>query len=89
MDRAHRLGQKRAVSVHRVIMRGTLEEKVMGLQRFKLAVANTVVNADNASLKDMDTSQLLDLFNVGPGGGGKGEGGRRRRRGRGRGRGRG
>eukprot|EP00475_Leptophrys_vorax_P022685 TRINITY_DN30901_c0_g2_i1.p3 TRINITY_DN30901_c0_g2~~TRINITY_DN30901_c0_g2_i1.p3 ORF type:complete len:112 (-),score=14.92 TRINITY_DN30901_c0_g2_i1:119-454(-) len=47
-------------------MRDTLEEKVMGLQRFKLSVANAVVNADNASLKAMDTSQLLDLFNVGP-----------------------
>ncbi|CAI5942167.1 unnamed protein product [Closterium sp. NIES-64] len=66
MDRAHRLGQRRTVNVHRVIMAGTLEEKVMGLQRFKLSIANAVVNADNASLKSMDTSQLLDLFNAGP-----------------------
>lgn len=30
MDRAHRLGQKRVVNVYRLIMRGTLEEKIMG-----------------------------------------------------------
>ena len=30
-------------------------------QRFKLDVANAVVNTDNASLADMDTSQILDL----------------------------
>lgn len=64
MDRAHRLGQKRVVNVHRLIMRGTLEEKVMNLQRFKISVANAVVNAENASLDKMDTTQLLDLFTV-------------------------
>ncbi|XP_031406931.1 TATA-binding protein-associated factor BTAF1 [Punica granatum] len=62
MDRAHRLGQKKVVNVHRLIMRGTLEEKVMSLQKFKLSIANTVINADNASLKSMNTDQLLDLF---------------------------
>lgn len=62
MDRAHRLGQQKVVNVHRLIMRGTLEEKVMSLQRFKVSVANAVINADNASLKTMNTDQLLDLF---------------------------
>lgn len=62
MDRAHRLGQKKVVNVHRLIMRGTLEEKVMSLQRFKLSVANAVINAENASMKTMNTDQLLDLF---------------------------
>lgn len=62
MDRAHRLGQKKVVNVHRLIMRGTLEEKVMSLQRFKMSVANAVINAENASMKTMNTDQLLDLF---------------------------
>ncbi|KAK9714726.1 hypothetical protein RND81_06G115000 [Saponaria officinalis] len=62
MDRAHRLGQKKVVNVHRLIMRGTLEEKVMSLQKFKLSVANSVINSENASLKTMNTDQLLDLF---------------------------
>lgn len=67
MDRAHRLGQRRHVSVYRVLTRGTLEEKIMSLQRFKIDVANAVVNQDNISLRSMDTGRLLDLFQV-PGG---------------------
>ncbi|XP_043695072.1 TATA-binding protein-associated factor BTAF1-like isoform X1 [Telopea speciosissima] len=62
MDRAHRLGQRKVVNVHRLIMRGTLEEKVMSLQKFKVSVANAVINAENTSLKTMNTDQLLDLF---------------------------
>ncbi len=62
MDRAHRLGQTRTVNVYRLLMKGTLEERIMGLQQFKLDVANAVVNADNVSLSAMDTTQLLDLF---------------------------
>jgi TATA-binding protein-associated factor len=35
------------------------------LQRFKIDVASTVVNQQNAGLGTMDTDQLLDLFNLG------------------------
>ncbi|ONK68755.1 uncharacterized protein A4U43_C05F15610 [Asparagus officinalis] len=66
MDRAHRLGQRKVVNVHRLIMRGTLEEKVMSLQKFKVSVANAVINSENASLKTMNTDQLLDLFTPAP-----------------------
>jgi len=66
MDRAHRIGQKKVVNVYRLITRGTLEEKIMGLQQFKLSIANSVVNADNASLKTMDTGNVLDLFSLTP-----------------------
>jgi len=34
MDRAHRLGQKKVVNVYRLITKGTLEEKIMGLVPF-------------------------------------------------------
>jgi TATA-binding protein-associated factor len=64
MDRAHRLGQKKTVNVYRLITRGTIEEKIMGLQKFKLAIANTVVDKENQSFQTMNTSQLLDLFNL-------------------------
>ncbi|KAL6965449.1 btaf1 RNA polymerase II, B-TFIID transcription factor-associated, 170kDa, partial [Sarracenia purpurea var. burkii] len=64
MDRAHRIGQRKVVNVHRLIMRGTVEETKMSLQEFKLMVANAVINAENASLKTMNTDQLLDLFTL-------------------------
>ncbi|XP_038977997.1 TATA-binding protein-associated factor BTAF1-like [Phoenix dactylifera] len=47
-------------------MRGTLEEKVMILQKFKVSIANAVINGEHASLKTMNTDQLLDLFTSAP-----------------------
>lgn len=64
MDRAHRLGQKKVVNVYRLITKDTLEEKIMGLQKFKMNIASTIVNQQNAGLASMDTNQLLDLFDV-------------------------
>ncbi|KAF8558525.1 hypothetical protein OG21DRAFT_1504270 [Imleria badia] len=62
MDRAHRIGQKKVVNVYRLITKGTLEEKIMGLQRFKLNIAHSVVTQQNAGLSSMDTDLVLDLF---------------------------
>ncbi|KAI5955929.1 MOT1 [Candida jiufengensis] len=64
MDRAHRLGQKKVVNVYRLITKDTLEEKIMGLQKFKMNIASTIVNQQNQGLQSMDTNQLLDLFDV-------------------------
>ena len=64
MDRAHRIGQKKVVNVYRLITRKSLEEKIMGLQKFKLLTANTVVSVNNQSMDTMGTDQLLDLFNL-------------------------
>ena len=36
----------------------------MGLQRFKKHLADSVVNAQNASLDSMNPDQLLDLFDL-------------------------
>lgn len=64
MDRAHRIGQKKVVNVYRLITRRSLEEKIMGLQKFKLLTANTVVGVNNQSMDTMATENLLDLFSI-------------------------
>lgn len=58
MDRAHRIGQKKVVNVYRLVTRSTVEEKIMGLQKFKLLTANTVISTENASLQTMGTDQV-------------------------------
>ncbi|TPX54865.1 hypothetical protein SeMB42_g00138 [Synchytrium endobioticum] len=71
MDRAHRIGQKRVVNVYRLVTRGTLEEKIMGLQKFKLNIASSVVNEENVGLRSIgENDQVLDLFRVDSGGSG-------------------
>jgi hypothetical protein len=58
LDRSHRLGQQRVCRL--IAVRGTLEENVMGLQRFKWSIANTVPSAETASLDTINTEELLD-----------------------------
>lgn len=36
----------------------------MGLQKFKMSIANTVINQENTSLQSMGTDQLLNLFTL-------------------------
>ncbi|CAK70522.1 unnamed protein product (macronuclear) [Paramecium tetraurelia] len=62
MDRAHRIGQKNVVQVFRLIVKDTLEEKIMGIQRFKSAISKAIVNQDNASLKQMEKTDLLSML---------------------------
>jgi TATA-binding protein-associated factor len=62
IDRAHRIGQKRILNVYRLITKHTLEEKIMGIQKFKIGLANSIVNMDNASIKNIKESHLPDLL---------------------------
>lgn len=62
MDRTHRLGQTRTVNVYRLLMKDTLEERMMGIQQFNVDVASASTNQENMSMDAMDTGALLDLF---------------------------
>jgi TATA-binding protein-associated factor len=62
MDRAHRIGQTRAVNVYRLVASNSIEEKVMKLQETKLATAAAIVNTDNSTMYTMGTDRLLDIF---------------------------
>ncbi|KAL5106848.1 hypothetical protein TcWFU_005370 [Taenia crassiceps] len=61
MDRAHRIGQRRVVSVFRLLTAGSIEERIMSLQAFKRHLARTLISQpDNQALGEMDTSRLID-----------------------------
>lgn len=60
MDRAHRLGQKRVVTVYRLLLQDTLEDRIMSLQRWKTRVTGTVITQQNSEA--INHENLLDLF---------------------------
>merc|ERR1711957_139426 len=64
MDRVHRIGQTKAVNVYRLITMGTIEEKIMDIQRIKMALSDAIVNSDNSTMYSMGTDRLLDIFTV-------------------------
>ncbi len=62
-DRAHRIGQKKNVYVMKMIASGTIEEKVLALQRRKQAVINATVNTtDAAVMEKLSAEDLKDLL---------------------------
>ena len=58
-DRAHRIGQKKNVYVMKMIATGTVEEKVLALQRKKQAVINATVNTTDAAVMEKLTAEDL------------------------------
>jgi SNF2 family DNA or RNA helicase len=62
MDRTHRLGQYRSVSVYTYVMKGTVEEKVLQLQDKKRTVFNATVGQDTASMGKLTEDDIRFLF---------------------------
>jgi superfamily II DNA or RNA helicase len=62
-DRVHRIGQKRAVQVFKLVTEGTLEEKISAIIERKRRLMNAVVQADNPQLsKIFSRDELLELL---------------------------
>ncbi|WP_018680746.1 DEAD/DEAH box helicase [Actinokineospora enzanensis] len=61
-DRAYRIGQTRAVQVHRVIAEGTVEERVGELLKVKRGMADAVLGGGRLSeLSDDELAALVEL----------------------------
>ncbi|MEP9384302.1 DEAD/DEAH box helicase [Nocardioides sp. KR10-350] len=60
-DRAHRIGQTNPVQVHRLVTRGTVEERVAELLRRKRALAEAVLGRGEAALTELSNAELRDL----------------------------
>ncbi len=62
-DRAHRIGQKKTVYVMKMIASGSVEEKVLALQRRKQAIiAATVSTTDSAVMEKLTAEDLSSLL---------------------------
>ena len=63
-DRAHRIGQKKKVTVHKMIAKGTIEEKIVKLQESKKDLADNIINGENVVIGGLSREELMDLLGV-------------------------
>jgi SNF2 family DNA or RNA helicase len=62
MDRAHRIGQRRAVFVHRLVAEGTVEQAIATRQARKQAMADALFDGDASGPLDFGEDDLALLF---------------------------
>ena len=62
MDRTHRIGQTKTVTVYRLITKDSIEERIMSIQKFKTAVANSVINEENSATSSMQTASIAESY---------------------------
>ena len=60
-DRAHRIGQKRPVTIYRLVAQHTIEEKIVDLHHQKRDLADSLLEGTDMSGK-VSTDQLLQLI---------------------------
>jgi SNF2 family DNA or RNA helicase len=63
-DRAHRIGQRRPVTVYRLVTKNTIEEKILKLHSTKRDLANSLLDGADISGR-MSADELLQLIREG------------------------
>jgi superfamily II DNA or RNA helicase len=58
IDRTHRIGQTRKVFAYRIIVKDTVEEKVLELQQTKRDLADAIINVDNSLIRNLAKEDL-------------------------------
>ena len=61
-DRAHRIGQQNQVTVYRIIVKDTIEERILALQEAKRDLAEAVLSGEGTSLASLSQEELLQLL---------------------------
>ncbi len=61
-DRAHRIGQKNVVTVYRLIMQNTIEERIILLQNKKKELADQLLNSESLKNPTLSKEELLELL---------------------------
>ena len=62
IDRCYRIGQDKKVIAYRMICKNTIEEKIMKYQAKKQKIASDIISTDDSFIKQLDKSDIEDLF---------------------------
>lgn len=63
-DRAYRIGQKNNVQVFNLVMKDSVEEKILQLQKEKKELADMFVENNSGALSQMSKDDILELFKM-------------------------
>lgn len=61
-DRAHRIGQKRIVSVYKLIVKDSIEEKILHMQEEKKNLADEILTGEASGLTNLNKEELMELI---------------------------
>lgn len=61
-DRVYRLGQKKSVSVYKLVTLGTIEEKIVEMQTRKQGLVKKVVSCDDEAIAKLTWEDVLELL---------------------------
>ena len=61
-DRAHRIGQKNVVSVYRLFMKDTIEERIRALQEMKRELADEILSGEGIGQALISREEVLELL---------------------------
>ena len=62
VDRAHRIGQQKAVTVYRLVTEDSVEQKIMDLKSKKAKLVDALINENGLSTIDLTKTDLEKLF---------------------------
>ncbi|MCG7345885.1 DEAD/DEAH box helicase [Sporosarcina sp. ACRSL] len=63
-DRAHRIGQKHAVHVIKLVARGTIEDKMNELQEKKRNLIEEVIDSDDVEMSSLTEEDIKELLQI-------------------------